>query len=108
MPDLSISKLLEGIYPSRFYYFDRVNNMTKNKFRIDHPCVYPTPLIERIIKMSSNKGDWVLDPFLGSGTTLVAACNLERNGIGFEIDKKYKELIKHRLENEVRLQQEIF
>ena len=87
--------------PTDVWYFDRVNNMTKNKLGISMaPCVYPLPMVERIIRMSTNIGDVVLDPFLGSGTTLVACRKLNRKGIGFEIDKRYKKIIKHRLENE--------
>ncbi|WP_207205279.1 DNA-methyltransferase [Methanolobus psychrotolerans] len=84
-----------------FWYFDRVNNMTKKKLGIEaHPCIYPIPMIERIVKMSTNKNDWILDPFLGSGTTSVVAKKLERNSIGFELDVNYKPIIEKRLENE--------
>jgi len=83
---------------SDFWYFNRVNNMTKNKMGLtEHPCIYPLPMIERIIKMSSNIGDTILDPFLGSGTTLVAAHKLGRKGIGFELDKKFQPIIEKRL-----------
>ncbi len=86
---------------SDFWYFDRVNNMTKNKLGIaEHPCVYPTPMIERIIKMTTDKGDVVLDPFLGSGTTLVAAENLARVGLGIELDIKFKDMIIRRVSQE--------
>lgn len=86
---------------SDFWYFDRVNNMTKNKLGIsEHPCVYPTPMIERIIKMTTDKGDVVFDPFLGSGTTLIAAQNLGRIGLGTELDAKYKDIIVKRVNNE--------
>ena len=89
---------------SDFWYFNRVNNMTKNKLDIsEHPCVYPTPMIERIIKMTTDKGDVVFDPFLGSGTTLVAAENLGRIGLGTELDPKYKEIITKRVTNESSL-----
>jgi adenine-specific DNA-methyltransferase len=72
--------------------------MTKNKMGLtEHPCIYPLPMIERIIKMSTNNGDIVLDPFLGSGTTLVAAYKLDRKGIGFELDSKFDEIIQKRL-----------
>ena len=86
---------------SDFWYFDRVNNMTKNKLGLtEHPCIYPTPMIERILKMSSNVGDVVIDPFLGSGTTIVAANKLDRIGIGVEYDEKYLPIIQKRIQNE--------
>jgi adenine-specific DNA-methyltransferase len=86
---------------SDFWYFDRVNNMTKNKLGLtEHPCIYPTPMIERIIKMSTQEGDIVLDPFLGSGTTLVASRKLKRIGLGIELDERYSEIIEKRITNE--------
>lgn len=86
---------------SDFWYFDRVNNMTKNKLGLsEHPCIYPTSMIERIIKMSSKPGDVVLDPFLGSGTTSVASNKLGRLGIGIEYDEKYLPIIQKRIQNE--------
>jgi len=54
-----------------------------------HPAPYPLELAERLIQMFSFVGDTVLDPFLGSGTTMVAAMNHGRNCIGFEIDETY-------------------
>jgi adenine-specific DNA-methyltransferase len=90
-----------GRNPTDVWFFDRVNNMTKKKLGIERaPCVYPVPMIERIVKMSTNEGDWVLDPFLGSGTTLVACKRLNRNSIGFEIDESYDEIIKKRIKQE--------
>ena len=90
-----------GRNPTDVWFFDRVNNMTKKKLGIERaPCVYPVPMIERIVKMSTNEGDWILDPFVGSGTTLVACKRLNRNSIGFEIDESYDEIIKKRLKNE--------
>ena len=82
---------------SDFWYFNRINNMTKARLNINFPAVFPDKLIERIIKMSSNKGDIVLDPFLGSGTTMKVANELKRKSIGIEINKGYTELIMHRL-----------
>ena len=77
--------------------------MTKNKLDIaDIPTMYPKPMIERIIKMSSKKGDIILDPFVGSGTTLIVAETLNRKGIGIDIDKKYKKIIEKRLLNEIK------
>jgi len=86
-----------GRNPTDVWYFDRVNNMTKNKLNLNHPTVYPDQLIERILKMSTDKHDLVLDPFVGSGTTIKVSKNLERDSIGIEIDPKYKELVKRRL-----------
>lgn len=88
---------------SDFWYFDRVNNMTKKKLELtEHPCIFPTPMIERIIKMTTKKGDVVLDPFLGSGTTLVASQNLGRIGLGIELDDKFSPIIEQRLNNECK------
>jgi len=90
-----------GRNPTDVWYFDRVNNMTKNKLGVsDVPTMFPVPMIERIIKMSTSEGDIVLDPFAGSGTTLVASSKLKRKGIGIEIDKRYKKIIKQRILNE--------
>ena len=87
-----------GRNPTDVWYFDRVNNMTKKKLGLEnHPCIYPAQMIERIIKMSTNKGDWILDPFVGSGTTLIVAKTLERHSIGYELNKKFEKLIKTRL-----------
>jgi len=90
-----------GRNPTDVWYFNRVNNMTKQKLNLTkHPCIYPSDMIDRIIKMSSHENDWVLDPFVGSGTTLVSAKRLNRNSIGIEINKDYEELIKQRLKKE--------
>lgn len=56
-----------------------------------HPTQKPLKLIDRLVLASSNEGDIVLDPFMGSGTTAVSAINNNRKYIGFEIDEKYYE-----------------
>lgn len=94
-----------GRNPTDVWYFDRVNNMTKKKLNLSHPTIFPLPMIERIVMMSSNEGDTVLDPFVGSGTTLVAAKKLRRKGIGFELDERYENEIKQRLTNECDLKE---
>lgn len=90
----------KGRNPTDVWYFDRVNNMTKKKLNLTHPTVYPLDMIMRILKMSSNPGDTILDPFVGSGTSLVAAKILDRNGIGIELDESFKKEIQMRLDNE--------
>jgi len=62
-----------------------------------HPTPKPRWLMERIVRASSNAGDTVLDPFMGSGTTLVAAKNLGRKAIGIEIEERYCEIAAERL-----------
>ena len=57
-----------------------------------HPAKYPESLVEEFINFFSRKGDWVFDPFLGTASTLVAAGDSERNGVGIEITKKYLKL----------------
>lgn len=62
----------------------------KHRNRRDrHPCQLPIPLMERIILMSTDEGDVVLDPFMGTGTTAVAAKRLGRNFLGTDIDPFY-------------------
>ena len=65
----------------------------------DHPAVYPLELAKRHILSWSNEGDLVFDPFLGSGTTGIAARLLEREFVGTEIDKEYFDIAKTRVEN---------
>ena len=62
-----------------------------------HPTQKPLALLERLLLASSHEGDLVLDPFLGSGTTAVAALRLERRFIGVEIEKSYMQLFLKRL-----------
>jgi site-specific DNA-methyltransferase (adenine-specific) len=62
-----------------------------------HIAMFPEELPARLIKMFAFVGDIVLDPFLGSGTTSVAARNLERNSIGYEINPEFIPIIKERL-----------
>lgn len=67
---------------------------TINKVAHDgHPCRWPDEIPERLIRMFSYEGDTVLDPFLGSGTTVKVARDLDRIGIGYERDLKYKPVI---------------
>jgi DNA modification methylase len=71
----------------------QINPETKSK----HLAPYPEKLSDNIIKYYSFHGDNVLDPFLGSGTTLVSCKKLERNGIGFEIHEEYVKMCEVRL-----------
>lgn len=73
-------------------------NMTARKDK-DHPATFPIELPTNCILLSTKEGDTVIDPFMGSGTTGVAAKNLNRNFIGFELDKNYFNIAKERINN---------
>lgn len=66
-----------------------------------HPAIYPNELVSRIVKITTEENDTVLDPFLGSGTTLIASVIEGRNCIGYEYNEDFKDLIKSRFDNEV-------
>ena len=65
--------------------------------KIGHPAPFPIELPKRCIKLFSYKNDIILDPFMGSGTTLVAANMLSRKAIGIDVSREYCELAMHRL-----------
>jgi DNA modification methylase len=65
-----------------------------------HPAPYPLELAERLVRMFSFVGDTVLDPFLGTGTTTVAAAKTGRHSIGIEVDEHYFDLAHKRIANE--------
>jgi DNA modification methylase len=67
------------------------------KERTGHPCQMPEAVLERIVKVSSNAGDLVLDPFAGSGTTLATAKRLGRHYLGIELSEEYAEQVRERL-----------
>jgi DNA modification methylase len=77
------------------WYVSRVCGTFKE--RGEHPCQMPLALLERIVRVSSNPGELILDPFAGSGTTLAAAKKLGRDYYGIELSENYVERIKDRL-----------
>jgi len=68
---------------------------------LSHPSAKPVALIQYLIQKLSAANNLLLDPFLGSGTTLRACKDLGRRGIGIEIEEKYCEIAARRLEQEV-------
>jgi site-specific DNA-methyltransferase (adenine-specific) len=77
----------------------------ESKKRVGHPAPFPVELPRRCIKLLSFVGDTVLDPFLGSGSTLMACAQTGRKGIGVEIDEGYCKLAKRRLITEAKIDQ---
>lgn len=61
-----------------------------------HPASFPPPMIRKFIKFFTKRGEWVLDPFLGTGSTLVACDETDRNGVGIELYPKYAKIAKRR------------
>ncbi len=64
-----------------------------------HPAVFPIAMAKRLIELFTHQGELVVDPFVGSGTTLLAAQDLQRNAIGFDLNPKYVDLANSRVQN---------
>lgn len=62
-----------------------------------HPATFPISLARKVIELFTHEGELVLDPFAGSGTTLVAAQDLDRNAVGFDLQQQYVDLSRSRL-----------
>jgi len=69
--------------------------------KVDHPCQFPVELIERLVLSLTNEGDWVFDPFLGTGTSVIAALRHKRRGAGSEIVQKYVDISIDRVQKEL-------
>jgi len=65
-----------------------------------HPCQFPVELVERLVLSLTNKGDWVLDPYVGVGTSIIAAVRHDRKGMGAEIVPKYLKVAEERIQLE--------
>lgn len=82
------------------YYVTPTNKEDKKLYK--HPTIKPLEIIENLIINSSQENDTILDCFMGSGTTGVACKNLNRNFIGIELDEKYFNIAKERINNTFR------
>jgi adenine-specific DNA-methyltransferase len=69
--------------------------------KTEHPCQFPVELIERFVLSLSNQDDWILDPFLGTGTSLIAAIRHGRRGVGAETIPRYVDLARERVQQEI-------
>jgi adenine-specific DNA-methyltransferase len=90
-----------GKNPSDVWEFPKVTSGCgrSSKERTPHPAQFPAAVIERTVRASSNPGDLVIDPFMGSGTTAEVALLAGRAVVGFEIDRGYCDIISRRLES---------
>ncbi len=87
----NVEKLHKGVFE---YSLTKQSEKKKGK----HPNQKPIELMQDIVKILTNENDLVLDPFMGSGTTLLACQNLNRKGIGIELDPKYFDIATERLQ----------
>jgi site-specific DNA-methyltransferase (adenine-specific) len=92
------SKLTKEEYQQ---WFQQVWNGLMGESTKYHPAPFPEELAYRLVRMFSFVGDTILDPFMGTGTTLLAAAKCGRSSIGVEIDPSYVKMAKARLEKEL-------
>lgn len=78
--------------------WDIPNVKSNHVEKTDHPCQFPVELIERLVLSMTNEGDWVLDPFLGTGTSIIAAIRHKRRGAGAETEEKYVSIARKRIQ----------
>lgn len=82
--------------------FRQIWDDIKGEKQVDHPAPYPAELAERLIRMFSFVGDTILDPFAGTGSTAVGAASVGRNSVNTELEPRYVDIARDRLEAELR------
>ena len=92
------TRIDEGFRPIDYdwWYYEQVKNVSSEK--VGHPCQLPLEMMLRIVQMVTPEKGLVIDPFCGSGTTLVAAKKLGKNWIGIESDETYTKKYQERLD----------
>ena len=96
--DARKTHLEKGKYATNILRVPSLKGSSKEK--VGHPSQKPIKLIEMLVFSATREGDFVLDPFLGSGTTALVCQNLNRNFTGIEIEPKYIEMTENRLKQE--------
>jgi len=76
-----------------------IMRVNREHYQFEHPTQKPVELLKLLVQLCSNENDIILDPFMGSGTTCVAAKELNRQYIGIEIDNEYYNIAKNRIDN---------
>lgn len=85
---------VKGMVTIQRFYYEKRDVRDKDV----HPAVFPVSLPSHFMKLLTHKGELILDPFVGIGTTLLAAQDLDRNAVGFDLKSKYIEMAKKRLQ----------
>lgn len=88
--DMEMVRSQKNLFDS--FHIDLLKNVSPDRLNKKHPCQLPFSLLEQLIRVSSDEGDIVLDPFAGTFSTGVVASELKRNSIGIERNKKYVKL----------------
>jgi site-specific DNA-methyltransferase (adenine-specific) len=91
--------LKDGWQPSRRIVPTNVLHLPGERRNLGHPCPYPEGLPDFFIRLLTKRGDTVLDPFIGSGTTAVVAKRLGRSCLGFEINPSYVSIARQRIKD---------
>ena len=96
--------LFRGVTNGRSFGISRVNDVftayiAANSKSTEHPAAFPPSLVEQLINTFTQPGDTILDPFSGSGTTLLVARFMKRHAVGIELKKEYYAEIKERIRN---------
>lgn len=91
------SKILGSYHTKSMVYSSQANR--KDKKIYGHPTIKPVEIMTKFLINHSVEKSTILDPFMGSGTTMIACQNTGRNGIGIELDEKYFDIAKKRVEN---------
>jgi len=99
-PDISTKVLSVISAENHKKWFQQIWSGVTGASTKQHPAPYPLELAERLVRMFSFVGDTVLDPFMGTGTTTVAAAKWGRNSAGFEIDRHYYKMAQKRISEE--------
>lgn len=99
-PDISTKVLSVISVENHKKWFQQIWSGVTGASTKHHPAPYPLELAERLVRMFSFVGDTVLDPFMGTGTTTVAAAKWGRNSVGIEIDRHYYKLAQKRISEE--------
>ncbi|MCX2682958.1 site-specific DNA-methyltransferase [Campylobacter sp. MIT 21-1685] len=98
---INTKESLDGKFPSNVMEVSKHTRKSESNMKIEHLTPKPVRLISHLIRLFTQEGQVILDPFMGSGSHIIAALQTKRRCIGYEIEKKYFEIAKQRIEKEV-------